>query len=142
MQPTESQHDQLPRALQERLAAQDRGIPMLTPAIDEALSRQAAAHFANRVAADARPPVAVDRRWAFPAAAAAAILLVALLVLQPQAPDAPLLADDVDGSGRVDILDAFALARRRAADPSAVTAVELDALMARIVSLDTPSEVL
>ncbi|MGH7337603.1 MAG: hypothetical protein ACREI7_08500 [Myxococcota bacterium] len=56
--------------------------------------------------------------------------------------DARLAGDDVDGSGRVDILDAFALARARAADPARVAQGEVDALAGRIVSLRPAGTVL
>ena len=135
MNQTEDEFTDLPRALAERLAAQERSLTLLTPQVDEAVRRAAAAHFATR---DAGARRARTRRWAIPAAAAAAAVLLAVLVTRPQdnvGTDTRLAADDVDGSGRVDILDAFALARARAADPGRVTPGEVDALAARIVSL-------
>lgn len=139
MQQAQDHHDDLPRAIAARLAAQDRAVSILTPAVDEAVAREARAHFALR---RPRPSARIARRWAIPAAAAATVL-VALFVLPPPGDlGPPALADDVDGSGRVDILDAFALARTRAADPGRVEQSELDALTARIVALDPPTEVL
>ena len=53
-------------------------------------------------------------RWALPAGAAAAAAVLVVLWLGAPKPDIGLAAtrQDIDGSGRVDILDAFALARR------------------------------
>jgi hypothetical protein len=69
-----------------------------------------------------------------PFAAAAAAILAAVLVLRPI--DAPRSPDDVDGSGRVDILDAFALARLRAAQgDSAASQERIDMLAERVVAL-------
>jgi hypothetical protein len=58
-------------------------------------------------------------RWAAGFAAAACILLAVVLSISPGQPDSEAPApsqlvarEDFDGSGRVDILDAFALARR------------------------------
>jgi hypothetical protein len=84
----------------------------------------------------------LPRRWAVTAAAAA--VLVALLVVRPvgELGRAPLVADDFDGSGRVDILDAFALARSRAADPARISQADIDALATRIVSLRSAARTL
>jgi len=104
--------------------------------------REAAVHFATRSGGARR---ASTRRWAIPAAAAAAAVLIAVLVNRPLdevGTDARHAADDVDGSGRVDILDAFALARARGADPARVTQGEIDTLAARIVSLRSAGTVL
>jgi hypothetical protein len=144
-------HDEeLPRAIAERLRARDRNVAFLTPRIDAALERAAAEHFAGR----AEPAHARKRwakRWAIPAAAAAA-LLAAIIVLRPGGhfePPAPMAAsnrtDDIDGSGQVDILDAFALARAQAgagveADAASPAAQrDVAALAARIVALSPPA---
>lgn len=134
------QFDQLPEAIVERLRARDTRVSMLTPAADRAIREAARARFAPR-----RPATAPRRRWLYPAAAAAAVALVALMLSRPFEETqtvAPALADDVDGSGRVDILDAFALARARAADPGAVSQGRIDALTDRIVSLGPTGVVL
>jgi len=57
-------------------------------------------------------------------------------------PAAPLVADDVDGSGRVDILDAFALARAHAGAGAANPAEQPDVarLAARVVALTPPAD--
>jgi hypothetical protein len=49
--------------------------------------------------------------------------------------DSVSVADDVDGSGRVDILDAFALARLQAAGDAGIGDDRIEALAARVVSL-------
>jgi len=60
------------------------------------------------------------RRWGYWQAAAAVLLIGAGLVLMqfnPEKPAGPMAArEDVDGSGRVDILDAFRLAKAVQAD--------------------------
>ena len=78
----------------------------------------------------------------------AASLTVGLLlvrtqyVMQPDLPRAEstsadmLAAGDIDGSGSVDILDAFALARMDGNGPGALPQSEIDALVSRIVALD------
>jgi hypothetical protein len=141
----------LPRALADRLAAEDR-VTLVTPQVDEAVRRATAVHFAARGADATRDTRArsdsitrrTPRRWVFPAAAAAAAALFALIVVRPLynvGTDAGLAANDVDGSGRVDILDAFALARARAADPARVTQGQIDALADQIVSLTSGANV-
>lgn len=72
-------------------------------------------------------------RWAA-AAAAAAVAFTALLIVQPGS-RLGYDPDDVDRSGRVDILDAFALARQRA-DGASVSQAEIDAVAMRVVSLE------
>ncbi|HET7609166.1 MAG TPA: hypothetical protein VFL84_10855, partial [Gammaproteobacteria bacterium] len=80
-------------------------------------------------------------RWAVPLGAAAAVLLAAVL-MRPLV-FAPPAADDVDGSGRVDVLDVLALARMRAAggDASGITDARIEELAYRIVALDSARRV-
>lgn len=125
--------DDLPAAIVARLARADRAVPIVAPRTDEAVVGAARAQFASRP----RRAAVLRPRWAVPAGAVAAAILVALIVVRPF--DAPRSADDVDGSGRVDILDAFALARMRAAQgESAATQERIDALAERIVALAPP----
>ena len=77
----------------------------------------------------------------------AASLLVGVLFWRAQAPVEDLrvasvasVANDIDGSGVVDILDAFALARMQAADRTPAAQAEIDALSMRIVALDGSPE--
>lgn len=134
MNTANDRNHELPPAIAERLEAKDRSVSILTPEIDRAVLAQAREHFATRT--DVR--IAAYRRWVLPAAAAAAVLVALLLFVIPPrfGPDVAIMADDdVDGSGRVDVLDAFALARLRAVDPGRVSEDQIDGLMARIVSL-------
>jgi hypothetical protein len=141
------QENDLPRRIAERLAAREGTVAVVTPHVDAAIARSAAEHFAGRpgrgrFAAPPRRLRHLPRRWAVTAAAAA--VLVALLVVRPvgELGRAPLVADDFDGSGRVDILDAFALARSRAADPARISQADIDALATRIVSLRSAARTL
>ena len=115
------QFDELPDSLVARLRRADRAQPIVDPRTDSAILDLARHHF--RATRPRRAPVL---RWALPLAAAAAAV-IAVLMLQPFGLQRS--ADDVDGSGRVDILDAFALARSQADQD------RIDALAARVVSL-------
>src|SRR5262245_22647135 len=98
MDPTTEQPETLPPAIAGRLRRLDRAEPIFDPRTDRAVLDAARSYFA------ARPATARVRRsrWALPLGAAAAVLLAAVLMR-------PLVfapsADDVDGSGRVDVLD-------------------------------------
>jgi hypothetical protein len=123
---------ELPSEIRTRLAQQDRAASLLTPDADRSVIESARRQFA---ASGARGGTA--RRWAAPAVAAT--LIIALSVLIPYAErgrDLPAVADDVDGSGRVDILDAFALARARESTPDAVDERTVQSLARRIVALN------
>jgi hypothetical protein len=123
MHDPEPQFEELPDALVARLERADRSQAIVDPRTDRAVIDEARRYFlAARPRRAPRPVI----RWALPLAAAAA-LLIAVLVLRPFGLQRS--ADDVDGSGRVDILDAFALARSHADQES------VDALAERIVSL-------
>jgi len=119
------QFDQLPEELVARLRALDRSRPIVDPRTDRAIVAQAQAHFAARVE---RFSHVRRKRWAMTFAAAAA-LAVAFLVVRPFDRFGLADPDDIDGSGQVDILDAFALARAQADDERIAT------LAARVVSL-------
>jgi hypothetical protein len=123
----------LPPALVSRLKASDRAQPIVDPRTDHAVLDAARAYFAQRPAAVPRH----RRRFAMPLGAAAAVLL-AVLVVQSFGPEPVALADDVDGSGRVDILDAFALARAARNDAGGVAAARIEELGYRVVALDVP----
>jgi hypothetical protein len=133
MEPTTEQPETLPPAMISRLRALDRAQPIVDPRTDRAVLEAARTYFAARPAATrARRP-----RWAVPLGAAAAVLLAAVLmrplVFQPPS------ADDVDGSGSVDVLDVLALARMRAAggDASGISEARIEDLAYRIVALDS-----
>jgi hypothetical protein len=125
----------LPPAIARRLRALDRAQPIVDPRTDRAVLEAASKYFAARHA----PGRARRARWALPLGAAAAVLLAAVL-MRPLVFDAPP-ADDVDGSGGVDVLDVLALARMRAAggDASGITDARIDELAYRIVALDARS---
>jgi hypothetical protein len=135
MDPTTEQPETLPPAIASRLRALDRAQPIVDPRTDRAVLEAASEYFA------ARPATARARRsrWALPLGAAAAALLTAVL-MRPLVFDAPP-ADDIDGSGRVDVLDVLALARMRAAggDAAGITDARIDELAYRIVALDSRS---
>ncbi|HLF12028.1 MAG TPA: hypothetical protein VJA26_12510 [Gammaproteobacteria bacterium] len=134
MDEQDRQFDQLPDEIVTRLRRSDRSQPIVDPRTDRAVLEQARAYFAAR---PERRSIAGRRPWAV-GLAAAAMIVVALLVVRP----IDQLGffggrDDVDGSGRVDILDAFALARLRAADADSVSAARIDALAERVVALSS-----
>jgi len=137
MEPTTEPSESLPPAIASRLRALDRAQPIVDPRTDRAVLEAARAHFAGRPAAS-RPR---RPRWAVPLSAAAAVLLAAVLI-RPLL-FAPPSADDVDRSGRVDVLDVLALARMRAAggDASGITDARIEELAYRIVALDTSQRV-
>ena len=133
MNPDTEQLETLPPAIASRLRALDRAQPIADPRTDGAVLEAASTYFAARpTTARARRP-----RWTLPLGAAAAVLLAAVL-MRPLVFDAPS-ADDVDGSGSVDVLDVLALARMRAAggDASGITDARIEDLAYRIVSLDS-----
>lgn len=124
------EYTDLPEALKQRLAERDRVLHIVAPAADRSVLGLASAHFAGRPRAARRL-----RRWRLPAAIAASIVF-ALLVIGPAElfGPGPASRDDIDGSGQVDILDVFALARMRA-DGSLGPGRDVDALAERIVAL-------
>lgn len=124
---------ELPDKLAARLEARDRAVSVLTPDVDRAVLAAARRQFAPRTRVQRS-----FRRWAVPVAAAAMVVL-AVTILIPLSRDdrnLSLMADDIDGSGRVDILDAFALARIRAASPGAVDEQRIQSLAEQIVALN------
>jgi hypothetical protein len=68
--------------------------------------------------------------WGLAAAAAAAVVFIVVALREPG------LAGDFDGSGSIDVLDAFALSRELEQDPRFAANETVDSLMARIVALD------
>ena len=140
MNENDRDNEELPRAIIERLRARDRNVAFLTPRVDAALERSAAEHFAGRAG-----PVRRSTRWAIPAAVAAALLAAVVIFrfdggFEPE-PATVLLADDIDNSGQVDILDAFALARAHVAAGDINPAEQRDVAMlaARVVALAPPA---
>ena len=124
---------ELPDALAEALRRREAA-PVLVPrVIDAAILRQARGHFARRERAYLPP---LRYYWASAAAAATVVIAVfAAATFRHETPPAARLADDVDGSGQIDVLDAFALARRNAPHPDPAAQTRIEALLARIVAL-------
>ena len=138
MDPTNQQPETLPPAIVSRLRRLDRAQPIVDPRTDRIVLEAARSYF------EARPISSRTRRarWSLPLSAAAAVLVVAVL-MRPLILDNPPMADDVDGSGSVDVLDVLALARQRAerGDASGVTTARIEDLAYRIVALDAPRSV-
>jgi hypothetical protein len=134
MNPNTQQLETMPPAIASRLRQLDRAQPIIDPRTDRAVLDSARSYFAARPAA----PIPRRARWMLPLGAAAAVLVAAVLV-RPLVFEGPS-ADDVDGSGTVDVLDVLALARMRSAggDASGITAARIDELAYRIVALDPP----
>lgn len=124
---------ELPDALIEALRRREPAAILVPREIDGAILRPARQQFATREVAYL-PPI---RNYWMTAAAAAAILIAVftMTTLRYEAPPAAVIADDVDGSGQIDVLDAFALARRSAQHPEPAAQTRIEALLARIVSL-------
>ncbi len=124
------------------LASLDKAVAVLSPETDRHVAEAAMAHFAER---PSRRAPAAGRRWAM-AGSLAASLLVGVLFWRAQTPVEPpdlmvatvaRIPNDIDGSGAVDILDAFALARM---ERTAAAQARIDALAASIVALDGSEE--
>lgn len=128
---TEPESIELPDDLIDEMRRMDRSVAVLTPVVDRHVTDAAAAHFRHR-----RPRLPNRLRSRAMAGTLAASLVVGALVVRVQTGIEPgPLANDVDGSGVVDILDAFALARmNQDTTPSAQD--RIDALVMDIVALN------
>lgn len=130
----------LPDEMIKGLAALDKAVAVMSPATDRRIAEAARVHFAAR---PSRRALAGKRRWAL-AGSLAASLLVGVLFWRAQTPVENLrvatVANDIDGSGAVDILDAFALARRERGDRTVAVQARIDALAASVVALDVSAE--
>ncbi len=118
-------NEELPTSLIDALKRADQPPLVITAGVDRAVADLAASHFQGRRSTWKR-----HGGWA---ALAASVALVALLVFPPGNPlrDETTLYGDVDGSGRIDIADVLALARR-----PGVEQADLDAFAMRVVSLE------
>lgn len=125
----ETESIELPNDVVEGLKRLDKSMALLTPAVDGRVVDAAAAHFEER--RDPRRPI--RRRWAVAGTLAASLVVGVFLVRMQTGMESAMLANDFDGSGAVDILDAFALARM---DEERVAQTQIDALIADIVALN------
>lgn len=95
-----------PEPLKRALAELRKERLFVSPAVDEAVLSAARSHLRKRAAS--RPSW---QKWAAMAASLALVAWLALTLLnRPQ--DGSLAREDINRDGRVDILDAFALARK------------------------------
>ena len=125
----ETESIELPSEVVKGLKRLDKSVAVLTPAVDGRVAAAAAAHFAAR--RDRRR--ATPRRWAVAGGLAASLALGVFLVRIQTGLEPAMPANDIDGSGVVDILDAFALARMGDAPASQA---QIDALILDIVALN------
>ena len=123
---------ELPEVVTSALKARYGAVPAVSPETDRAILADAQRHLSARV-----PPVRRYRRWvswrwaAIGSTIAAASVAMLVWTTQPMSPrsESPVALqsplpqtddNDVDRNGRVDILDAFAIARQiRSGDPRA-----------------------
>ena len=126
----ENETSELPGGLVREMQRLDRSLAVLTPDVDRKVAAAAADHFRDRPET-ARP---AGTRWAISGALAASLVIGVFAVRLQTGVERELPANDIDGSGVVDILDAFALARRDRASAAASQA-EIDALIREIVAL-------
>ena len=131
----ERDDNELPAELIEDLARLDKSLAVMTPAVDRRLAEAARAQFGARPESRRMTP----RRWAFAGSLAAGLSIAAVLWLPEGGVDPTLLADDIDGSGVVDIRDAFALARMAGEDRTPAAQERIDALAMRVVALHAAS---
>ena len=125
----ESESIDLPGDVVEGLRRLDKSMAVLTPAVDRRVAESAAAHFTHRPDT-VRPK---KRSWAV-AGTLAASLAVGVFLMRTQTDMEPaMLANDIDGSGVVDILDVFALAQM---SDGAASQAQVDALIGDIVALN------
>ena len=129
----ENETSELPAGLVREMQRHDKSLAVLTPAVDRRVASAAAEHFRGRPES-VRP---ATRRWAISGALAASLVIGVFVVRMEPGVERERLANDWDGSGVVDILDAFALARRNRS-ATAGSQAEIDALIREIVALDGP----
>ena len=117
-------YEELPETLIDRLRRDDGSVSLITPKVDRMVLDKAKSHFASR--RRIRP------QWV----AVAATIVLGIFVMYGRELQGPPPTDfDIDASGRIDIVDAMLLARRREQDPDSVSQADIEALAMRIVSL-------
>lgn len=133
----QQEHDdrELPAELIEDLARLDKSLAVMTPVVDRHLAEAARAHFGRRPERRRMTP----QRWALAGSLAASLLVAAVLWRTESGVDPNLLPNDIDGSGIVDILDAFALARMAGEDRTPAAQERIDALAMSVVALNAAS---
>jgi hypothetical protein len=118
--------DKLPQELIDKLVDENRSVRFITAKVDREIESLAEAHFAERKAARTRA------RPAWIAVAASVLVAVFIVQTQQRGVDSDALRlEDLDGSGRVDIVDVLALARQ---NPNAQQ-TDIDALASALVAL-------
>lgn len=134
----------LPEEWVQELARLDSSVAVMSPEADRRVAEAARNHFGTRPRR-ARP---AGFRWAM-AGSLAASLLVGVLLWRTYTPmgsadlrvaTVAVISDDIDASGAVDILDAFALARMARGDQTLAAQSKVDALARSVVALDVPAE--
>jgi len=113
---------QAPTALVEALRALAPQKPTVPPALDEDILQQARLHLQSLPSAERR--LVPFPRWLAMAAALVLGVGVVFQLTREKHRETPLVREDIDGNGQVDILDAFALARKL--QQGAVSAAVLD----------------
>ena len=108
----------LPPRLAEAFARTYGNVTSVPASVDAAILRDARSGFHRR----RRFALAV--RWVGAAGAAAAAVVILALNLRPDWPAAPAIAGDVDRNGSLNILDAYALAKKVQGPTGAVAAWE------------------
>ena len=129
---TETESIELPNEVVEGLRRLDKSVAVLTPAVDRRMAEAAAVHFKDRRARS----YSKRTRWAVAGTLAASLAVGVFLVRMQTGMESAMLAGDIDGSGLVDILDAFALARM---NDAAASQAQIDELIMDIVSVNGTS---
>lgn len=145
--PTRDEDEPVPERFIKAMAVLNKAPVFVPPQVDEAILTHARKHLASR-----QPERTPRLTWAWWAAAAAAVAIGAWIsqpLLSRRSPRPPTAArEDINGDGRVDILDAFTLARALEQatvqqpdlnDDGRLDRHDVDWLAARAVQLDKGS---
>ncbi len=137
MQQENEDLNELPETIIDRLRGDERSISIISPKIDQIILAKARSQFENRH--QARSRTLARPAWVAIAASVALAILVMNNFNFTRSP-VPGNIDDVDNSGRVDIVDVLTLARLREQNPAAVSQAQIEALMMQVVSLTKSGE--
>lgn len=137
MERENEQLNELPETIIDRLRGEDASISVISPKIDQIILAKARSQFENREQAGSRP--LARPAWV---AIAASVVLAILVMNNFNFTRSPLPGniDDVDHSGRVDIVDVLTLARLRERNQAAISQAQIEALMMQVVSLTESGE--